>query len=242
MELYIVRHGQSTNNALGDPLGRDYDPALTEIGVEQAERVSHFLAAGGHLARKSVMEEKIDPDRPVIDRLYCSPMIRALRTAKPIGREVSLNPEVWVDLHETGGLFLDHGENGGIEGFPGCSRDEILKEFTNYVLPEDITDGGWWKGAYEGPPASYERALLVADKLWERALSDERIAIVSHGGFGNLLLKALGTRSAGNGFPSDRLYYTQYNTAISWVDFQGDEIINLRYLNLVEHLPKELIT
>jgi broad specificity phosphatase PhoE len=45
MELYFIRHGQSQNNANWD--NPDYqenpDPALTEIGHEQARLLAEFL-------------------------------------------------------------------------------------------------------------------------------------------------------------------------------------------------------
>ena len=172
MELYILRHGQNTTNVSGD-LGQSNDGLLTEIGVEQAELVSRFLALGGHLEKRTSMEE-LDTDRPLIDHLYCSPMKRALQTARPIGRELGLNPEVWVDLHETGGLFIDYGENRGVEGLPGQARDEILQEFPNFVLPKDITDEGWWKGSgWEEWPASVKRAYRVAEQLgaWPQSMT-----------------------------------------------------------------------
>ena len=49
MELYLIRHGQSTNNARWETLdGRSTvpvsDPTLTEKGVRQAELLAEFLA------------------------------------------------------------------------------------------------------------------------------------------------------------------------------------------------------
>ena len=46
MQLYIVRHAQSTNNALADIRDRVCDPTLTELGERQAEIVGGHLAAG----------------------------------------------------------------------------------------------------------------------------------------------------------------------------------------------------
>ena len=37
MELYLIRHGQSTNNLLATAEGRSHDPPLTETGQRQAE-------------------------------------------------------------------------------------------------------------------------------------------------------------------------------------------------------------
>ena len=72
MEFYLIRHGQSVNNASPDALVPD--PALTNLGREQANHVGNALKAKGIL------------------RLYCSPMLRALQTAEIIGRVLELPP------------------------------------------------------------------------------------------------------------------------------------------------------
>ncbi len=50
MQLYIIRHGQSFNNALWDRTGggngRLPDPHLTEIGQQQAEHSSPIPCPG----------------------------------------------------------------------------------------------------------------------------------------------------------------------------------------------------
>jgi 2,3-bisphosphoglycerate-dependent phosphoglycerate mutase len=47
MQLYFIRHAQSSNNALYDQAGgssrRSEDPELTETGIRQAELVAEFL-------------------------------------------------------------------------------------------------------------------------------------------------------------------------------------------------------
>ncbi|MEZ4582643.1 MAG: phosphoglycerate mutase family protein [Caldilineaceae bacterium] len=56
MQLFLIRHGESANNALGvgDISYEDYmaqrspDPGLTQIGKRQAEMVARHLAADGH--------------------------------------------------------------------------------------------------------------------------------------------------------------------------------------------------
>ena len=44
MEIYLIRHGQSSNNALGTADGRSKDPSLTEIGFQQAAITATYLA------------------------------------------------------------------------------------------------------------------------------------------------------------------------------------------------------
>ncbi len=236
MELYIIRHGQSSNNALEDSRNRVCDPPLTELGKQQAEVVAQHLATGLRLAP---WKEKISGQRGYgITQLYCSPMQRALHTARYVGQALGLAPQVWVDVHERGGIFLDHGDNGGVVGYPGKTRTEILVEFPNFVLPESITEQGWWRQqGKEDIAVFYERAAGVAEMFRRWAASDEQIAMVSHGDFADCLLKTLF-----NQLPGQDFFYFHLNTAISWITFRSDGHLDVEYLNRVNHLPVELVS
>jgi broad specificity phosphatase PhoE len=175
-------------------------------------------------------------------------MTRAMQTAQPIAEALGMKPEVWVDVHEIGGLFLSD-DDDNITGFPGLSRSEMSQKFPNYVLTEAITEAGWWdvsKGL-ELPPNFIARAIRVSQLLHDRAHLDERIAIVSHAGFIDVLIKAFLSQIPTH---PNILFYTHYNTAISRLDFgegyQGKpspaERVRLHYLNRVNHLPPELWT
>jgi 2,3-bisphosphoglycerate-dependent phosphoglycerate mutase len=234
MQLYIVRHAQSSHNATLERLDQECDPPLTDLGKQQAEIVARYLA-GGMKPGPSTWPCTEAPDGHLITQLYCSPMWRALQTAQPIGQVLGLTPEVWIDIHEQGGMYFDYGEVGGIVAQPGKTRQEILVEFPNYVLPEGITEQGWWTGGYEDRPTCHRRAIKVAEVLRQRAVSNERIAIVSHGTFIDALLKALLNQLAGHHF-----LYHHCNAGISRIDFSTDGHLDVRYLNLVAHLPPEL--
>jgi len=238
MELVVIRHAQSTNNALTDGQDRVSDPPLTSLGRRQAQIVAHHLANGAD--RAPLAGENDSRRGHGITRLYCSPMWRALQTAQPIGQALGLAPEVWIDIHEWGGIYLDHGEASGIIGYPGKTRSEILAEFMNYILPEGITERGWWRQGHEELPACYRRAIKVVEELYKRAANaadDERIAIVSHGGFISVLLNVLFGQLSGR-----HVYYHQHNTAISRIDFRSGGHLDVQYLNRMDHLPPELVS
>jgi broad specificity phosphatase PhoE len=241
MEIYIIRHAQSSHNAMLDQLDQECDPPLTNLGKHQAEILARYLVSGtnpGPSAGTSAeARDGHNPGGYHITRLYCSPMWRALQTAQPIGQALGLAPEVWIDIHEQGGMYFNYGEAGGMVGHPGKTRQEILAEFADYVLPEGITRQGWWNGGYEDRPACHRRAIHVAEALRQRAAGNDRIAIVSHGTFLDALLKALLNQSPGHGF-----LYHHCNAAISRIDFNTDGHLDVRYLNLVAHLPPELTT
>ena len=233
MQLYIVRHGESANNALGTEdasydeymATRSPDPVLTQIGERQATLVGAHLAKVGY----------------GITELHCSAMVRAMQTALPIGQALGLRPQVWIDIHEHGGMFLGNPRNGeGIHSYPGISRGEAIEQFPGYGLPDGLSNTGWWHQDYEDMDACAVRAERVAGVLEERAAQDDDsvIALVTHGTFIDQLLKAL-MKQKENG---RRIFYFKNNTAISHVDFLKDGPLVLRYTNRIPHLPDELVT
>lgn len=238
MELYLIRHGQSANNVIesaepGSPEARNtrhQDPELTPKGVRQAECAAAFLAAGGHLH-----PEERPAGRPLLDRLYCSPMIRALHTAQFIGSSLGLRPEVWVDIHEMGGIYLE--QDGRMMGFPGQGASQILARFPEVQLSPGVTEQGWWWGGYEEVHQAQGRAIGVARRLRVMAGDGGRVGLVSHGDFLNGLLKALEGQ-----LPGTSTYWEHRNTGITRLDFEPGGRVVLRYLNRVEHLPAELLS
>jgi 2,3-bisphosphoglycerate-dependent phosphoglycerate mutase len=246
MELYIIRHGQSTNNALmDDVILRVKDPALTELGQRQAELVGRFLATAENL-EQIVQHPSDSPERKIahphtITHLYTSAMHRAMQTAKPIGEALGIAPEVWIDIHEHGGIFLE--KDGVATGYGGMTRDEILAQFPNYRLPHSIDGVGWWNPDYgkEDNERFFARARRVADALRQRAgdaaTKDDRIALVTHGAFGGVLMKTLvGIQ------PEASFFFNTYNTSITRFDLRDDGAVIMRYLNRVTHLPPDLVT
>ena len=81
--LLLVRHGETPPNRQGVLLGRA-DPALTDVGHEQARRLATML--------------------PAPDLVVSSPLRRARDTAAAFGRPVQLD-ERWIEL--------DYGELDG---------------------------------------------------------------------------------------------------------------------------------
>ncbi len=243
MELYIIRHAQSTNNALVNQRERVQDPELTELGQRQAQNLAEHLAEGIHPEMTiGISEEDTTTRRKQgygINRLYCSAMKRAMQTARPVGEALKLSTEVWIDIHEVGGIYLDDFETETKVGYPGQTRPEIMAEFPNFVLPGEVTDEGWWNKGYEDWPGCHGRAIRVARQLHRLAeqLTHERIAIVTHGGFIDALLKALLNQS-----PSPIFFFHHYNTAITRIDFLPDKRLHFRHINRVNHIPMDMIS
>lgn len=242
MDLYIIRHAESANNRIAESTDyatfvatRTADPPITELGVAQAERLACHLAESEHpeFNRRAHRYAR----GYGISRLACSPMLRTLQTATPCARALGLPLEVWPDIFEQGGLFDGDPEaEGGARTYPGLSRAEMNAIFPGVVLPESITDMGWWKYGYEEMDACAERAGLVAERLHALAASEPQtvLALVTHGTFINHLLHNV------LGLPSDTLmYFFHANTGITRVEFAPDGYRVLRYANRVPHLDGE---
>jgi 2,3-bisphosphoglycerate-dependent phosphoglycerate mutase len=241
LQLYIIRHAQSANNALSDQSLRVADPALTPLGIAQSEALAEYIAAGDARDLQfdvvSGYSEQRERHSFGITHLYCSAMHRALLTTQPLASALKLQPQVWLDIHEEGGVYLEKGEEN--IGQSGKRRAEIAADFPTYQLPDDLTEDGWWGAArgYESREDAFARAALVADTLRARAESDDVIALVTHGTFIDRLLKML----LGHGEVTN-FYYLHFNTAITRIDFMKPDRVVVRYLNRADHLPPHLMS
>jgi broad specificity phosphatase PhoE len=248
--VLFIRHGQSANNVLAESQGHDYatymagrlpEPPLSEVGQRQAELLADQLAAAtANPPAASVRLGWVTTEYP-ISRLYVSPMLRALQTALPISRALGLNPEVWVDIHEHGGVFTGNPELGNVVGYRGLTKTEIARQFAAYCIVGGIGAEGWWQGGFEEMDACYSRAGRVAEQLY--ALHDEcegtTIALVTHGTFLDALMHALFVPNEPYG---NRVHFSHLNTAVTRVDFGKGRRVALRYMNRLDHLPIELVT
>ena len=218
MEVYLIRHAESTNQALDDQDERVFDPPLTELGERQAILLAKFFRNG---------EERVLYSDRAIDRLFSSPMWRAMQTTRPLSDALDLVPTVWVDVHE---------QVQATEVHAGSRRSTIQAGFPDFQLSEAITEEGWWNRASEPRTECMERAIRVAEWLWERGGADENIAIVSHARFLDSLLKAFLHQ-----LPADNIWYHHFNTGISRLGLGGDRL-DIRYLNRVDHLPSTKVS
>jgi broad specificity phosphatase PhoE len=234
VELYLIRHGESWNNANEHAQARVQDPPLTERGQEQARLVAAYLKNSRKVSGEASLPQRLyNLSGFGITQLYTSPMRRALHTARFISDALGIVAHVWTDIHEHGGIWL--ARDGST--LPGMTRSEILREFPDYVLPDHITDDGWWNRPWETDDEAYARSVRVAEELRRRFTdTDEKVALVTHGGFADSLLCALFHLP-----PAEHLRFSHHNTGITRVDITP-QWTKLRYLNRVEHLPPPLIT
>ena len=152
LNVYLVRHGESTNNVLAKRVETAYadgtmsleaareewfaqrsdDPDLTPKGENQAELLAQVLAP----------ELKQGGNRAV---LVASPMTRALRTAQPLAKALGQGVLVHPLMFENGGCY---GLAEGGEFVPGKGRtaEEIRDEFGSVYDTSMLPAEGSWNG------------------------------------------------------------------------------------------------
>lgn len=223
MHLLLIRHAESANNAIwsGDADAfygsRHHDPELTPRGVEQAARLAEHLAAGGEGR---------------IDALAASPMTRAVQTAAPAAAALGLPLAIDVDVFEQGGLFTgDPRVPGAAVGQPGLGRAALEALSPGCAVPDGVGEDGWWRAGHEDAETAMLRVDRAAVALRGRAAAtpELRLAVVTHGGFGSMLLATL------LGAPPRTAWFHLHNTAISHVELAGEETV-LHAHNRLAHL------
>lgn len=221
-EIYLIRHGQSANNAQSEHL-RVSDPGLTEIGQQQAAALAAWFAS-----------------QPV-DFLYCSPFLRALETTRPLAESKRLPVRVRADLFELGGCYSGH-EVGKKSGEPGLGLSQLRTGYPTWEIDTSIAESGWWGRDFETWEQGRARAAAVVQWLTSELATAKGIhVLVIHADFKRLLLEAMFSESQLAAQQIDLASAALYNTGISYIQFDQGEW-SLAGFNSTEHLPVELIT
>jgi 2,3-bisphosphoglycerate-dependent phosphoglycerate mutase/probable phosphoglycerate mutase len=216
MEIYLIRHAQSTYQVLDNREDVVFDPHLTDLGHHQVALLAEYFAEGWEQARFADSG---------IDRLVCSPMWRALRTTRPLAGALDLKPEVWVEVHE---------QMSAKDVRSGSTRKEMQAAFPSYRLPDEISHRGWCNRREESGSAVMGRAIRVARDLWQRAGANEHLAIVSHVRFIDSLLEALLDQ-----LPGRDQWYHHGSTGVGRLALT-EAGVEIRYINRLAHFPPDL--
>lgn len=238
MRLYLIRHGQSVNNLLwtnnNSEKGRSHDPELTPIGHKQAQCVAEFLR-NDLGARLPLMGMYQDDARPKI--LYTSLMTRAVETGHVIAQTLNIPLVALEEAFEAGGLYLEDEATGERRAMAGPNREHFIKHFPLLALPDAVGEQGWYNRPAEPMGGLPERSLAVWNELMKRHKdTDDVIALLTHGGFYNHLLKNLMALPA-----RDTIWFTYNNCAVSRIDVTPRGM-SFTYLNRFDFLPPELVT
>jgi 2,3-bisphosphoglycerate-dependent phosphoglycerate mutase len=154
--LWLVRHGESTWNALGLAQGHCDQPRLTPLGARQARYVASQLRG-----------------RP-IGALYASDLQRAVATAAPLAGALGLDVTRDARLRER--------SLGILEGTAAVAVPAALSGVAgNYVIDPDA-----WPPDGESLRELYRRVADFADDLLAPGAPGEvapgEIAVIAHGG------------------------------------------------------------
>lgn len=158
-KIYLARHGQDEDNALG-LLNGQRDKPLTSIGIEQAK----------------VLAQKIKESDLGITKVYSSPLHRAYKTASIVSDALNLPQPEKVELLLERQLGVMSGKP--IKDIPKiCGEDILRADPITYFLNAE--------GA-ETFPELMERAGKFLEWLQENN-TEENILIVCHGDIGKMI-------------------------------------------------------
>ncbi|MBE0609609.1 MAG: histidine phosphatase family protein [Dehalococcoidia bacterium] len=202
-ELILVRHGeQYIADARTGPVGESIDPPLSERGLQQAK----------------VVGERLSVDR--IDKVYASPLRRALETGREIARHHRMEPEVIHDLREVE-VFRDIPADKSAIDFLGQGlllgiRERMLRERKWDVYP------------YSESSFEFRKRTVNAVETIIAENEGKRVVIACHGGIINAYIGHI------IGVDSD-MFFRPAHASINVV-FSGQGVRALQTLNDVHHL------
>lgn len=221
MQLYLIRHAESENNA--KPVyERVEDPPITAVGRLQATHLADWL--------KTMR----------FDELITSPVLRALQTTRHITEATGRHVHVWADVFEEGGIYAGHGPEA-IKGSMGLSRSDVIRHVSadqTCTLDDSIVESGWWGGRdRETPEQAMDRAKAVKGRLIDTFGSSKKsVVAIIHADFKRKLLsQILGSKV------DPREFGNLCNTGITKLT-RVSERFQLEWFNSVSHLPAKLIT
>lgn len=222
MQLYLIRHAESENNAK-PAYQRNEDPSLTAIGRMQADLLAKWV---------STLK---------FDVLITSPVLRAVQTTRFIVDATGQHVHVWDCLFEQGGIYPGFGPQA-TKGGKGLSRSEVIRHVCGdpsaCTLDESLIESGWWGGRdRETPSEMQHRGSLVIERLIDSFAATNKIVLaVIHADFKRELLEQM------IDWPSDPSGSGSLrNTSITKLDYR-QPCWHLDWFNSVSHLPAKMIT
>lgn len=248
MQLYFIRHAQSVNNLIyletGSGNGRLADPPITDIGRQQAAHLADFLSRSNP-ELPDIFNDHYNARGFGLTHLYSSMMERAVQTATAVAAKLDLPIIAWEEVHEVGGIWLPDEENDEMRiGLEGPNRAYFAERYPLLRPPDWLGEMGWWNRPYEPASERPQRARRVVEQLLARhGDTDDRVGIISHGGFYTNFMSALLNLPAGSDTVPEagQIWFNLSNTAVSRIDFV-DGGLRIAYLNRADFLPLGLVT
>ncbi|CAG0999514.1 partial putative phosphoglycerate mutase, partial [Anaerolineales bacterium] len=121
------------------------------------------------------------------------------------------------------------------------------KHIPELNLPTDLDESGWWNRPFESDEERQPRADRVLAELLARhgnrdGQPEERVALVSHGGFFMRFMCSLLKLPWRQGAHDMKSWFLLNNCSISRFDIDNKWGITVCYLNRTDHLPSHLIS
>ena len=194
MELILVRHGLPIRREVTEGPA---DPELSSEGHDQAARLANYLAS-----------EKIAA-------IYSSPMKRAMQTAEPLSKKISLPISIIDDIAEYDRLSNEYIP---IEELRAANDDRWQKLLA-----------GEWQSDSDTLESFRNRVISSLEQLISQHAS-QRIVVTCHGGVINQYLAHILGLKTERGF-----FYPQY-TSIHRVIAAQNGLRSIASLNEIAHL------
>ncbi len=198
MFIYIIRHGETFGNLNGDGFA---ETDLTPNGENQV----------------ALLGERFKDER--IDKIYTSPLIRAVRTTKEIKNH-----------HKDIPVIIDCAllEKGTDPEYIGLADEDLLS-----VIPDAIILPRKSLGE-ETDETAYNRAKEIIEKIKAENDFESTVVLVAHGTFNSfLVLAALD-------FPlKENFNFSHLNTGVTLVNYLEENGViktKLKFLNDTSHL------
>lgn len=249
MQVYFIRHGQSTNNVsweLRDVEGYDRvsDPPLTPLGMLQAQTLANFIAST-HSNSADSLSVGAYRHQVKITHLYSSLMIRAIHTGTILSEKLGIPLYGLPEAHEIGGIYLETMVDGkpDISFEHGVTSAYLQQNFPDFNLHEPIEERGWWQGGMEPETDPMLRAKSVLALIKDRHMgTNDHVAIVTHGGFFNTMARTIfDVRLDEPNNTKLPTWFSFCNCALSRIDFVEDRAVWV-YHNRTDFMDDELVT
>lgn len=168
-KIYLIRHGETEDADSGRYKGH-LDVPLSENGIKQIKKLARNIS--GEAGKRGSAEL----DHTGLSAIYCSDLIRAVKSADIIAEQFDLKPMIFAGLKER-----NFGE------WEGMKFNEIEEKWPDAFK-------AWASNPLKFSPVGGESTLEVKDRIMPsfneitNQHKGQNIAIVSHGGVIRIIL------------------------------------------------------
>lgn len=202
LEIFYVRHADTSGAPIAGACRCDID--LSHVGEEQIRLLAERFKGAS------------------FDAVLCSPLVRAVKTAAALCSALDTPPVIEI--------IPELIEKGTMPGYTGADIEFLKKYYPGIVLCRDEIYGEHGVFSNITDEENTERAKAVIRYLKKRFSFGQKIAVVSHGSFGNSFLPAAVDMDEGDFILSIN------NASVSKVKYTTDGKQRLSFVNDISHL------